>query len=199
MQNAEYGIGCGGFTYALEYLSGPLIGTSVVHTNTYTVGGVADYAVGESMTGTPMEMEWLGATIYDSGTHQYRLSCTNGETLTNRGVNGLFNTVYSDPFEVTIVNPCLTSIVNNDKAFALADMVVPVGNTQEVSATYSRPSDSTSIKYGVTGYDRCEEVRYDVLNDGGQRIEHRFLDLAVGTDPSQPDGLALTLFSEAEG
>ena len=59
MFNAELGIGCGGFTYTLEYIDGPLTGTLVDHTATYSFTETPDLINNEQMTGAPSEFDWL--------------------------------------------------------------------------------------------------------------------------------------------
>ena len=125
MINDEYGTSCGGFTYELEYVSGQLTGTTIDPLATYTITQTDDLVNNEEMSGIPAEVEWLD-NIYSPGIHEFRFSCTNGNTLLTRGISGLFNTVYSDPFVVELINPCLSSVVNNDGAFTVADISVPL-------------------------------------------------------------------------
>ena len=105
MTDKTMGSKCGGFTYSLEYVSGPV-------SNVNFPGGadLSSYAIsGSSITRDTADLAWVG-------THVLRLKCTNGNTnnaLTkNRGVNGLFKSVFSNAITLEIVDPCTSSHVN---------------------------------------------------------------------------------------
>lgn len=117
MINAEYGINCGGYTYELEYMSGPLLAPGIDPMSIYTMtesGGSGGPLV---LAGTPFERTWLG-------THVYRLKCLNGH-ISNAPAGdgfGIYNSVYSNNFYVRIIDPCLTSIVNHDNGISVSDI-----------------------------------------------------------------------------
>ena len=83
---------CGGFTYELEYMSGPLIALGIDHMSVYAL---SDSGSAVTITGTPVSKSWLGE-------HMMRLKCTNG-----------FSSAYSNSFQVKIVDACERSIVNS--------------------------------------------------------------------------------------
>ena len=90
---------CGGFTYELEYISGPLIALGVNHMSVYAL---SDSGSAVTITGTPISKSWLGE-------HLMRLKSTNGQS----GGTGLYNSAYSNSFRVKIVDACERSIVNS--------------------------------------------------------------------------------------
>ena len=62
------------------------------------------------------------------GTHKLRVKCINGvEDLSegSRGNQGMYNWVYSDTLEVTIINPCKSTVVNDNAELNILDMVIP--------------------------------------------------------------------------
>jgi len=59
---------CGGFTYELEYMSGPLTALGIDHMSIYSL---ADSGSALTITGTPTTKSWLGM-------HTMRLKGTNG-------------------------------------------------------------------------------------------------------------------------
>lgn len=74
------------------------------------------------MTGAVQDFTWLG-------THQIAIKSTNGKLDTSptaRGNSGLFSSVISDVLTITIVNPCLRSIVNADGGLAVENLFVPI-------------------------------------------------------------------------
>ena len=105
MIDTNQGAACGGYTYELEYLStGPLFSGSAPSLTAYSI------AATPSVTGTITDVSWLGI-------HPFRLKCTNGiysAAAGSRGTNGLFTTVYSTQIDVTILDPCRSSVVNGD-------------------------------------------------------------------------------------
>jgi len=65
-------------------------------------------SVSTTVTGLAPSFQWLG-------THPFRLKCTNGSANTSataRGNAGLFNSVYSPQINLTLLDPCLRSVVN---------------------------------------------------------------------------------------
>ena len=89
---------CGGFTYELEYISGPLIALGIDHMSVYAL---SDSGSAVTITGTPISKSWLGV-------HMLRLKSTNGQS----GGTSLYNSAYSNSFQVKIVDACERSIVN---------------------------------------------------------------------------------------
>lgn len=113
--------------------------------------------------GTIFDRSWIGI-------HTLKIRSTNGR-LTNdplaRGRNGLFNSVLSKPLTISIVDPCLNSIVNSDSSLRLNEMIVQEGSDLLVVG-YKGPKDSASIKYG-NGYDKCGSLTYEWFDTKMQR------------------------------
>ena len=86
-------------------------------------------------------------------------------TASARGAGGLYETVYSSDVELTILNPCRNTTVNDDTGLVITEVNVPVGKT-ELLLSYKGPSDSMSVLYG-NGYDKCGPMRYTYLNFNG--------------------------------
>ena len=117
MINAEYGINCGGFTYELEYVSGPLIAASIDPLTIYTLvesGGSGGPVI---LAGTPLAWDWIG-------NHVYRLKCSNGNTANAPAGDGtgIYHSVYSSNFVVKIIDPCEISVVNLDGGVSVSDI-----------------------------------------------------------------------------
>ena len=113
------------------------------------------------MTGAVQDFTWLG-------THQFAIKSTNGKLDTSptaRGNSGLFSSVISDVLTITIVNPCLRSIVNADGGLAVENLFVPI-NESLLDVTYDGPTDSISVIYG-NGYDKCGNLKYEWLDPSG--------------------------------
>ena len=75
------------------------------------------------ITGIVDMFSWLG-------THTLRLKSTLGTPDASpgaRGDAGLYNHVYSQPVELTILNPCLNSTVNEDGQLQINEINVPIG------------------------------------------------------------------------
>ena len=161
--------GCGGYTYELIYEDGPLLGTGIDHTSTYTLTNNPDLTNDEKLSGEPLTQDWLDS-LFVEGTHTFSLNCTNGMadySANARGIDGLFHSVMSDQFQITIINPCVYSIVNHDQVYWGAsppELTVPVGDTVLTSSTYSGPKDWMSTVFG-NGYDRCLHRVYTIVND----------------------------------
>ena len=89
----------------MEYISGPVSNAS------FPEGAdLSKYIIsGGIITRDSAEMAWVG-------THMLRLKCTNGNlnnALTrNRGIDGLFKSIYSNSITLEIVDPCTTTRVN---------------------------------------------------------------------------------------
>ena len=117
MINFELRTACSGFTYELEFISGVLTGFGIDPLTTYTL---LENGVGGSVTmsGTPNSYEWIGSNTF-------RIKCTNGHISNSpRGDGaGLYNSVYSNDFVITIDYPCPSSIINFDNSIAVADIV----------------------------------------------------------------------------
>ena len=99
---------CGGFTYELVYESGPLKdATADLSFYDIEANGNSQHLI----TGTVQLDKWIG-------THQFVIRGTNGaynRSANARGVNGLFNSVDSDPFTIDITNPCQDTILDPNR------------------------------------------------------------------------------------
>ena len=117
MINAELGTSCGGFTYTLEFVSGDLSGSGIDPLSAYTL---TENGVGGTVTisGTPGTLDW-------AGTNTYRIKCTNGHSSNApRGDGlGLYNSVYSNSFDIIMENPCLSSLPSYDTEVSIGDLV----------------------------------------------------------------------------
>ena len=106
------------------------------------------------MVGAVQDFSWLG-------THSIVIKSTNGKVDLSpeaRGDKGLFISVVSEIIEIEIVNPCLTSIVNEDQNVVLEDMMVANGKIL-YELSLDGPTDSASVTYG-NGYDKCGNLTY---------------------------------------
>ena len=100
------------------------------------------------------------------GVHEFELKTTLGtySTTSARGTNGLYNSVTSsETLNVTIKNPCVTSIVNDRNSFVIPDIEVPL-NEEIIQVNYAGPTDSTSLRYG-NGYDKCGPIKYTLFDE----------------------------------
>ena len=171
MVDLDMGTACGGYTYELEYLSyGPM------YTGTFT--DEADYM----LTSTPSyqaiitDYSWLG-------THPFRIKCTNGVPDASpdaRGNGGLFLTVYSDPIDVLIIDPCLISVVNGDSAIEKLRLKVPE-DYETATLDFAGPTDSASVLYG-NGYDICGDLEYTILGARKESWNYMAFTPTVNTD-----------------
>lgn len=121
MENTSEGTTfCGGFTYDLSYISGPLMGTRAL--DIYEISQVS--LMLHEITARITNKDWLGV-------HTIVLRGTNGlldESANARGNKGLFKTVESDPLTIEILNPCLTTVLNPDSALQFPELLdVPLG------------------------------------------------------------------------
>lgn len=87
-------------------------------------------------------------------------------------MNGLFNSVYSQPIELVILDPCMNSEVN--QAF-ISTMFMPSGQTL-LSTQISGPSDSASLEYG-NGFDKCGLLNYSVVDGSDTLVNTLWLDM----------------------
>ena len=65
------GLSCGGFTYELEYLSGPAKDAGINHLTIYTLTDIGTTITQTTTHGNPAAKVWIGE-------HQFRLKGTNG-------------------------------------------------------------------------------------------------------------------------
>ena len=182
---------CGGFSYSLEYVSGPLTKTGSL--SAYKISPVS--ANNHQITGTVSSNQWIGV-------HQLALKGTNGMYDPSggaRGNNGLFNSVLSEPLTLEITNPCLGTVLNPYSRFALPTVLtVPAGQAQEVRLVQG-PRDSVSLMYG-NGYDRCGKRSYVIYReDGTPYMDDAFTIYHYGKDSNGADLIALSLLSSTQG
>ena len=130
MINVEAGTGCGGFTYELEYLSGPLTALGIDPLTVYTLTETGGSGGPIDMVGTAPNWDWIGD-------HTYRIKCTNGHSSNSPygDGTGLYNSVYSNDFVVTIVDPCMTAVVNHDNGVSIADIDASSSNAVSITPT----------------------------------------------------------------
>ena len=187
MVDKTFGTDCGGFTYTLEYLSGPLKDDSEpqgADLSFYT-------DIGRTITGTMGYIQMVGA-------HEMRLKCTLGDSNNNamkdRGRDGLFESVYSDNITVTVINPCETSIVSSMR---VQSMTMPKGQTL-LTAEYGGPSDSASLLYG-NGYDKCGPIKYMITDPQGFEFSRPWLQFEYDTEVNAQDAVFINVISEPDG
>jgi len=187
MIDTSQGTACGGYTYEVEYLStGPLYSGSAPDLTHYSI------AAGPAVEGTVSNMGW------SPDTHPMQLKCTNGvydATPTARGVNGLFTSVYSSQIDVTVLDPCLTSVVNGDGAIGHIQLSVTSGLSYEV-ITLSGPTDSVSVTFG-NGYDICGDLEYTLSSTNTYTDE--YMTFAETVNSGLVDSLAFGLDSFPTG
>lgn len=169
MINVEDGISCGGFTYELEYVSGPLTNTGIDYTTVYSMTEISGSGTDLVISGTPVDRLWLG-------THTFRILCHNGSSgniPNNSGdpTTGFYNNVYSDDFRVQIVDPCISSVVNHDNGVILQQTydVSEDLNDIVISPIYSGPEDSAAYDYG-NGYNLCDYLEYQIRDASSKSI-----------------------------
>ena len=106
-----------------------------------------------------MTRTWLG-------THSLVIRGTNGKqdnSATARGNGGLFGSIDSSPILVQIIDPCINSVVNSDKAFSFpATFKLASGQTKN-QLQIDGPSNSISLLYG-NGFDRCGPLKYVLMD-----------------------------------
>ena len=135
MQNG--GISCGGFTYELEYISGPAKDAGIDPMTVYTLSGGTTVTM-TSPTGSPAARVWLG-------THQFRFKCTNGDVANTQ----LYNSVYTDPFTVILEDPCARAIVNQDGGVKIGD--ISDAGAPAVTPTWTYPGTLAGGFIDATG------------------------------------------------
>jgi len=164
MVDESQGLLCGGYTHEIIYLDGPKFNETYAPFN----ADLSDFTLEEvdptrvEMKGAVQDFSWLG-------THTMLIKSTNGvlnTAETARGDQGLFRWVLSDPIEITIVNPCLRSVVNDDEGLVVDDLAVPGGQTL-IALNYTGPTDSISVTYG-NGYDKCGNLTYEWFDKRGE-------------------------------
>ena len=101
MVNLDKGLDCGGYTHEIVYLEGPRFGSGTnADLSFYTL--IEQSASRMEMVGVMNDFAWLGI-------HTIQIKATNGKYDSGpqvRGANGLFNSVYSAPIKLQIINPC---------------------------------------------------------------------------------------------
>ena len=115
--------------------------------------------------GVAEERKWIG-------THYYRIKSTLGTydpSPNSRGQNGLYDSYFSDPVPVTILDPCRNSTVNQDMGLLVEDLTVPQNKTVW-QYDYKGPTNSMSALYG-NGYDKCGPLKYSFLDEAGEKFE----------------------------
>ena len=117
MESVEQGLGCGDYTYELEYVGGPLVAPDLSSLLTL-VRGASSYLEGTAT------QTWYG-------THSLRIKCTLGTLDTNnpRGNNGLYASLYSNTIELVVNNPCGDPVFSSifDATLDITDMFIPLG------------------------------------------------------------------------
>jgi len=76
-----------------------------------------------------------------------------------RSYFGTFFEVDSVPFQVEFIDPCLLTALQTRE---MSDLVVSVKQLQATLETIRPFQDSTSVLYGVSGYDLCGPQTYQV-------------------------------------
>ena len=125
---------CGVITYEVQYVSGPYPGSTSsfdIFDNGYSSVDEGDKVCIERTT-VLTDQDWIGTTILEvTGTNP---------------LGGL--SAKSDPFTMTIVNPCPNSVVDQDKQASFGNIEVPVGESLQ-TVTENGPTDSVSVEYPI--------------------------------------------------
>ena len=152
---------CRGFTSELEYFEGPLYDPN------HPMGADLSFYSRVKVQGTNLiTFKGVMEEFEQLGTHYYRIKSTLGSpdsSANARGNGGQYNSIYSDPTPVTIVNPCRNSTVNMDGRFFMENLKVPI-NSGQLWEFYSDPTDSISSIYG-NGWNRCGHRSYTFLDE----------------------------------
>ena len=161
MQNVSEGASfCGGSSYKLLYVSGPLGNNASLNS----------YSITEVSNGIWQVSGRMSKKVY-TGSHKFILSGINGQFDSSpqaRGDKGLFNSVLSQPIEIKIVDPCPTAQLNPNRALSIpSNLNVPPGEMQ-VTRNLIGTKDSVSVAYG-NGFDLCGEREYTVLQADGTK------------------------------
>ena len=98
---------------------------------------------------------------------------------------------------LTIVNPCIDSIVNDDDQLALQDLVVPLG-MDILEQTIDGPTDSISSLYG-NGYDRCGPRSYSLIDTDGENYSLNVFSREITHGNGAPDQITFNLSSSKDG
>ena len=193
MSNVEMGTTCGGYTYELEYVSGPLDGTGIDHNSIYTLVETAGAGSALSLTGTPSTREW-------TGDHTFKIKCTNGHSSNApAGNSGLYSSVYSNDFTVTILNPCDTTVINSDLSLTIPTLEADIDSTELVSAIFIGTTDSQSLVYG-NGYDICGTRSYKILDkDENVYDSAGIFDFEIITSTGAADQMSFTVYNYPGG
>ena len=102
------------------------------------------------------------------GTHRLRVKGTLGSYSAlpdAKGVNGLYQTVYSAPIELTVLDPCRNSTLRSIDPL-VTELAVPEGKGL-IKQLINGPTDSISETYG-NGYDKCGPRSYRFKGLDGQ-------------------------------
>ena len=99
------------------------------------------------------------------GTHTLRLRCINGiyDPTAVRGNFGQYEHVYSDTFELELLNPCYNSESGIQLSFNIEDMTVPLGEDR-LETNQPGPMDEISATYGG-GSKTCGNIFYRITDD----------------------------------
>ena len=159
MINGDMARGCNGYSYTLNYISGPLSGNppdlNTLFPNTENIGtNVVTFGAG-----TTNDRNWIGS-------HTFSITSTNGVPgLNTRGNNGAFASVDSRQFQFIIEDPCMKTILINGPV--IADLIVPDQQTLVISPTYIGPGDSLSVAYNANGVGigGCGGMKYEILDE----------------------------------
>jgi len=126
---------------------------------------------------------------------------TNGQADSSpiaRGNGGLFNSIDSTPILVTIIDPCINSVVNSNNAFSFpSTFKVALGQTKN-QLKIDGPSNSISLLYG-NGFDRCGPLKYVLLDNSGLPFVNSQFSLDVKSVTDAHDDVSLTLNSYPSG
>ena len=190
---------CGGFTYSLVYVSGPLSQEDLVSVYEIAPAGAGQHVI----RGEIKDERWFGP-------HVIRIRGTNGVApsrrlreltgASTRGNNGLFNSIFSDPMTIEIENPCLDAVLNPNRNLGVPQaLTVPVGDT-EATWQILGTEDSISVAFG-NGYNLCGNRVYEVLTpDGRPYLSDSFSMVIESSDASEgADLINFTLQSFEEG
>lgn len=105
------------------------------------------------------------------------LKCSNGDkssTLTRgRGDDQIFNSVFSDPIEIVIKDPCLETRVN---LVTINSMLIRYGQTQ-LSQEVSGPTDTASLQFG-NGYDICGPMMYTLIDELDDEVKESWMEFS---------------------
>ena len=155
---------CGGFTYSLKYVQGPMVGQNPENSFSIELANINQHKV----VGRPMDLKWIG-------THIFVMQGTNGKlniSAKARGNNGFFGNVLSQQLTVEIRDPCLSTVLDPEQIFP-QDLVisVPLGERSFEQELFG-PKDSVSISYG-NGYDLCGDRAFNVYRIDGSPYEQQ--------------------------